>query len=316
MIQLTEKTYEIIQEYKNGWNAEAFRERYSEVLERYDYIMGDWGYSQLRLRGFFREENPKATRESSVACLQDYLNEYCNFGCAYFVLEKITESNFAAGDKAKWIVVDESKPAERHTPKAPEPKGEAQQDSVSEGKGAQDGKSPRSEGRSQDNRRNQGRYQDRNAGGRASATDGKPDKRRGELKPDRKQHQDRPQEGRPQGFKGQGGKSKGQGGNQASGPKVSVSGGVQTAHVSAAGNQRTPGSSNGGNSAASQPRRDGSSGKGRGHANAGGGNPNAKSANTGNGNAGQGNIRNLPQQNHQSPINTKGPVNSGSGENQ
>ena len=27
-------------------------ERFSEVLARYDYIVGDWGYEQLRLRGF------------------------------------------------------------------------------------------------------------------------------------------------------------------------------------------------------------------------------------------------------------------------
>lgn len=95
MIHVTGKQYTIVQEHKNGWNPDAFKERYSEVLERYDYIMGDWGYSQLRLKGFFRENHPKATRESSVIGLQDYLHEYCNFGCAYFVLEKQIEKPVA-----------------------------------------------------------------------------------------------------------------------------------------------------------------------------------------------------------------------------
>jgi uncharacterized protein YutD len=82
------RTFELIYEHKNGWNADAFKERYSEVLDRYDYIVGDWGYNQLRLKGFFREGNPKATKDTSIAGLQDYLQEYCNFGCAYFVLER------------------------------------------------------------------------------------------------------------------------------------------------------------------------------------------------------------------------------------
>lgn len=88
MILVGGKTYELVKEHKNAWNADAFKERYSEVLDRYDYIVGDWGYNQLRLKGFFREGNPKGNKESSIAGLQDYLQEYCNFGCAYFVLER------------------------------------------------------------------------------------------------------------------------------------------------------------------------------------------------------------------------------------
>ncbi|MFC4776101.1 YutD-like domain-containing protein, partial [Paenibacillus sp. GCM10023252] len=92
LIQIGGKAYELVHENKNGWNAEAFRERYSEVLERYDYIIGDWGYSQLRLKGFFKEQNSKATKESTIAGLVDYINEYCNFGCAFFVLERAHSS--------------------------------------------------------------------------------------------------------------------------------------------------------------------------------------------------------------------------------
>lgn len=93
MIHIGGKTYQLIKEHKGGWNQEVFRDRYSEVLERYDYIVGDWGYDKLRLRGFLREGHPKATKDTSISGLQDYLNEYCNFGCAYFVLEKVNGKN-------------------------------------------------------------------------------------------------------------------------------------------------------------------------------------------------------------------------------
>ncbi len=75
-------------EHKNGWNPDAFKERYSDVLDRYDFIVGDWGYNQLRLKGFFREGSSKSTRDSAFSAIQDYLHEYCNFGCAFFVLER------------------------------------------------------------------------------------------------------------------------------------------------------------------------------------------------------------------------------------
>lgn len=88
MIHVAGKYYELIQDHKNGWNAEAFRDRYSEVLDRFDYIVGDWGYNQLRLKGFLRDNHPKVTKDSSVSAIADYLHEYCNFGCAYFILEK------------------------------------------------------------------------------------------------------------------------------------------------------------------------------------------------------------------------------------
>ncbi|PZD95606.1 DUF1027 domain-containing protein [Paenibacillus sambharensis] len=106
MIQIGGRTYELLHEHKNAWNLEAFKGRYSDVLERYDYIIGDWGYNQLRLKGFFKEGHPKATKESTIANLADYINEYCNFGCAYFVLQKTSSGKVADGD-AVLINLDE-----------------------------------------------------------------------------------------------------------------------------------------------------------------------------------------------------------------
>ncbi|WP_082472355.1 YutD family protein [Paenibacillus bovis] len=92
MIQIGGKTYELIKEHRDGWNVEVFRDRYSEVLDRYDYILGDWGYNQLRLKGFYRDGHPKAGKDTSLSSLTEYINEYCNFGCAYFVLQKVKDT--------------------------------------------------------------------------------------------------------------------------------------------------------------------------------------------------------------------------------
>lgn len=89
MICINNHCYELVENVKNAFNEEAFRARYADILGKYDYIFGDWGYNQLRLRGFFDDHNQKATYDTKISTLSEYLYEYCNFGCAYFVLRKV-----------------------------------------------------------------------------------------------------------------------------------------------------------------------------------------------------------------------------------
>lgn len=89
MIELNGKKYELLENVKDGFQIDALEERYSEVLKKYDFIVGDWGYNQLRLKGFYHEDNAKASYDSQINMLDDYLYEYCNFGCAYFVIKKL-----------------------------------------------------------------------------------------------------------------------------------------------------------------------------------------------------------------------------------
>lgn len=77
----------ILENVKNAFNATVFSQRFSEILLKYDYIVGDWGNEQLRLKGFYKEESKAKNRQPYIGYLDDYLKEYCNFGCAYFVLE-------------------------------------------------------------------------------------------------------------------------------------------------------------------------------------------------------------------------------------
>lgn len=89
MVEIQGKKYELIENIKDGFVESAFRERYSDILSKYDFIVGDWGYNQLRLKGFYHDRNAKAQIDTKISTLDDYLFEYCNFGCAYFVLKKV-----------------------------------------------------------------------------------------------------------------------------------------------------------------------------------------------------------------------------------
>jgi uncharacterized protein YutD len=97
MISIQGRTFELEEDSKKAWIADVFRERYSAVLDRYDYIVGDWGYNQLRLKGFFHDHHTQATADNTFRTLQDYLVEYCSIGCPYFILKRVVTG--AMGDE-------------------------------------------------------------------------------------------------------------------------------------------------------------------------------------------------------------------------
>lgn len=84
--QLNGHPYELVKEYRHGFDGEEFAKRFSSILSKYDYIVGDWGYDQLRLTGFYDKQNPLYNPEHGFETIEDFLYEDCNFGCAYFIV--------------------------------------------------------------------------------------------------------------------------------------------------------------------------------------------------------------------------------------
>ncbi|MCD2138649.1 YutD family protein [Salinicoccus halitifaciens] len=96
MITIDHMNFELIENYRDAFDEEQFKAKYSEVLNKYDYIVGDIGYEKLRLTGFHRDNKRKVERDKKFSAIQDYLSEYCNFGCPYFVLRKVTKEELKA----------------------------------------------------------------------------------------------------------------------------------------------------------------------------------------------------------------------------
>lgn len=88
LITINGEKYDIVEDHDGGFDQEKVEERYNTVLDKYDFIVGDWGYDQLRFKGFYEDERKESGIDNRISHLEDYLIEYCNFGCAYFVLEK------------------------------------------------------------------------------------------------------------------------------------------------------------------------------------------------------------------------------------
>ncbi|EOB8598006.1 YutD family protein [Staphylococcus aureus] len=91
MIKVDQHYFELIENYRECFNEEQFIARYSDILDKYDYIVGDYGYDQLRLKGFYKDSNKKAEMSKRFSNIQDYIFEHCNFGCPYFVLRHLSK---------------------------------------------------------------------------------------------------------------------------------------------------------------------------------------------------------------------------------
>ncbi|MGT2845746.1 YutD family protein [Streptococcus massiliensis] len=92
--------FEILDNFKDAFDTTAFTQRFSEVLTKFDYIVGDWSNEQLRLRGFYKDSRA-VDEDLKISRLEDYLLEYCSFGCAYFVLENPNPHRASFDKKSK-----------------------------------------------------------------------------------------------------------------------------------------------------------------------------------------------------------------------
>ncbi len=87
-VVLNEIVYEVIEEYKNGFDEETLKERYTSYFEDYDYILGDWAYGKLRLKGFCEKKSKLFKPINDYAKVKEYILENCAYDCKYFILKK------------------------------------------------------------------------------------------------------------------------------------------------------------------------------------------------------------------------------------
>ena len=77
-ITINEKEYEVIKDHNDAIDVELLTEKITEYFDGFDYIVGDWAYGKLRLKGFY---------ESDIAGLSTYIETKCAYGCKWFQLK-------------------------------------------------------------------------------------------------------------------------------------------------------------------------------------------------------------------------------------
>ena len=85
---LEDKEYELIENYKDGFDYDEVKKSMTDYYEKYDYIVGDWAYGKLRLKGFCNKNNEIFNKINDYKNKDAYIKDYCAYDCRYFVLKK------------------------------------------------------------------------------------------------------------------------------------------------------------------------------------------------------------------------------------
>lgn len=94
VVTLDNIKYTLEKDYKNGYDlsaSESLETLYTDYFHNYDYILGDWSYGKLRLKGFCEKQNKMFNKFNNIEHLDKYLKEQCAYECKYFLLKKIKE---------------------------------------------------------------------------------------------------------------------------------------------------------------------------------------------------------------------------------
>ena len=88
-INVNSNDYEIIKDYKNGYNKDEFISLFTDYFKDFDFIVGDWAYGKLRLKGFYNSNSKKCNDINNIENLDSYIKNNCAFDCKYFVAKRI-----------------------------------------------------------------------------------------------------------------------------------------------------------------------------------------------------------------------------------
>lgn len=87
-VMLNNCEYDLIRNYKEGFDYEMVNEKFTDYFYEYDYIVGDFAYDKLRLKGFYEHGNKNCNEINDYNNVEEYIKNYCAYECKYFILKK------------------------------------------------------------------------------------------------------------------------------------------------------------------------------------------------------------------------------------
>lgn len=85
---INNKKYILVKD-NEGFKQDEVENKLTEYYDDFDYIVGDWAYGKLRLKGFYCEDNKNVKDFNNIKNVDDYLVNNCAYMCKYFVLKRV-----------------------------------------------------------------------------------------------------------------------------------------------------------------------------------------------------------------------------------
>ena len=87
IVVIDDKKYEVMENVKDALNIEDLEGKITEYYDGFDYILGDYAYGKVRLKGFNDKENKKFKPVNDINKVDEYIENCCAYGCKYFILK-------------------------------------------------------------------------------------------------------------------------------------------------------------------------------------------------------------------------------------
>ena len=87
-VKINEVEYEIIKDVNDAIDKEVLAEKITDYFDDYDYIVGDWAYGKLRLKGFYDSSNKNCKKLNDISNLESYIENNWAYGCRWFQIKK------------------------------------------------------------------------------------------------------------------------------------------------------------------------------------------------------------------------------------
>ncbi len=90
-IKINGKNYSIVKDYGDMLNTLDLNDIVTDYYDNFDYIVGDFAYGKVRLKGFYESNNKNVKEHNNIKNVDNYIENMCAYGCKYFILKKSKE---------------------------------------------------------------------------------------------------------------------------------------------------------------------------------------------------------------------------------
>lgn len=95
MYKLLDDNYKVIKGTEN-FDYEEVKKLFTDYFQDYDYVLGDYSYGKIRLKGFYDSNNKKVKKLNDIKYLDNYIEEYCSKGAKTFLIKKEKNRYYSA----------------------------------------------------------------------------------------------------------------------------------------------------------------------------------------------------------------------------
>ena len=88
-VKINDIEYIIEENINDCFDIDVVNNLLTEYFFDFDYILGDFSYDKVRLKGFCDKENKRFSKINDIYNLKNYIEDYCAYNVNYFLLKKV-----------------------------------------------------------------------------------------------------------------------------------------------------------------------------------------------------------------------------------